>query len=80
MADELAPGECPGVTSQPEEGQWYCAICGGTAVHETAWVDINSGEILQRGNDGPFDDYWCETCHLNISHVEYGEPHVHEDD
>lgn len=76
MAEEVDNGD--GMTTEPEE-KYYCSTCGGTAVHETAWVDINSDEILQRGNDGPFDDYWCETCKTNISQVEYGEPHIHED-
>jgi hypothetical protein len=45
---------------------WCCPDCGSEDVHETAWLDVNTGEMISGGLDGPLDRFWCEGCESEI--------------
>lgn len=42
---------------------WACADCGCTDVHQTAWIEVNTG--LNTGEEGPLDAYFCPQCEAN---------------
>jgi len=40
--------------------EWCCAECGSTNVQVSAWVDANTGKVLD--GEGPASRPWCEDC------------------
>lgn len=39
---------------------WACTECGCTDVQETAWIEMNGGEV--QGDEGPLEQQFCPQC------------------
>ena len=61
-----APGEFTTPTAEPA---YRCATCGSPDVEDTAWVHMNSDEIISQGRDGPSSDIWCPVCETHSTPI-----------
>lgn len=65
-------GRLTGIAPQPPQGsasaRFMCGECGSTDIQGTAWVTVNSGEVVE--DDGPTDQIWCPECDHDCSTVE----------
>lgn len=52
-----------------------CAECGCADIEVTAWVSLNTGEVVD-GGDGPTDQVWCPECEAETSVEWKGEPNA----
>lgn len=41
---------------------WVCLECGSDNVEESAWLKVNTHEVVSHGIDGPIDHFWCKNC------------------
>lgn len=48
--------------AQPIDPPWRCTECKGLDVEESAWRNINTGEVTSSGGDGPVSHFFCDTC------------------
>lgn len=69
--DDGKGGKC----SLCERGHgWRCERCGSFAVEESAWIMINTGEVMSSGADGgPCSDYYCDGCEQLVRGIEFVE-------
>ena len=42
----------------------HCAKCDGTNLHGTAWVNVNTDELVNA--DPPTDQIWCADCDAEV--------------
>lgn len=47
-----------------------CKKCKDTNVECTAWLNMNTDEIVSSGNEGPLESCWCPTCEDDNAQIE----------
>ncbi|MCC6810531.1 MAG: hypothetical protein IT381_24085 [Deltaproteobacteria bacterium] len=68
-------GRLTGAAPQPRQDVTYprllCAECGSDQIHATAWVVLNTNELLN--DESPTDQIWCPDCEADVSTIDdYG--------
>lgn len=41
---------------------FVCSTCGSEDIECTAWINMNTSEIIGSGNEGPSEKVWCPVC------------------
>lgn len=58
--ENLGTVEVGGYESVYRREDMVCAECGGSTIEESAWINVNTGEVSE--GDGPLDSYFCIDC------------------
>jgi hypothetical protein len=51
---------------------WLCKECGSLDIQHRVWIDVNTGEVVDRGNVER-DDLWCADCREHTGQTQQSE-------
>lgn len=62
MTDDMAQKVIKEAIKNQTTPSWACSNCGSHNIQQRAWVNINTGELVDYVESSDAEDYYCPDC------------------